>query len=714
MVIKLLESYHFGDMSARYYIDEESKNIGLVLLPISKLRDDTDYNCFQDEIDSLVQFKIVGDIYPGAYAGGNTMRQGPSTTNLEYEASRHVIEDSQQTIITTLIDKRGYIIEHHLSWKQNTEYLEVFVILRNESREPIVIEMLSSFSIGGITPLSKGDAHGQLKLHRIRSVWSMEGRLETRSMEELQLEPAWSRHAIRCERFGQIGSMAVNKYFPFIVVEDEKNQVFWGAQLAHNASWQIEAYRKNNDLGISGGLADREFCGWTKIVPSLGEFVTPHAILSVCTGDDINNISYRLTSSVNDAVNKGPDIEQDLPIIFNEYCTTWGNPSDENIKKIIEKIKNKGFTYFVIDCGWYKEKGVPWDISMGDYNVSSDLFPDGLDKTVKLIKDAGMKPGIWFEIENVGFASAAYSMENHLLKRDGKVLTTTTRRFWDMRDSWVIDYLSDKVIGMIRQYGFEYMKIDYNDTIGLGCEGKDEKGIECSLAEGLRLNAEAAKDFIQKVKSEVPGIVLENCASGGHRLEPLMMRLCSMASFSDAHECIEIPIIAGNLHRVILPRQSQIWAVIRKYDSLKRVAYSIAATFLGRMCLSGDVLELDQEQWSIIDKGIRFYKRIASIIKCGKTYHFGTPMLSYRYTVGWQGILRMGEDNTAVAIFHVFEECADTELIITCSELKGMKIKEIYSENTTEDIKIRDKQLIFKSRENFKAVAVYMKHSDRQ
>ena len=77
---------------------------------------------------------------------------------------------------------------------------------------------------------------------------------------------------------------------------------------------------------------------------------------------------------------KAPESEQDLPIVFNEYCTTWGNPSHENICEIVDAIKGKGFKYFVIDCGWYKENGIPWDIGMGDYEVSSELFPDGMEK----------------------------------------------------------------------------------------------------------------------------------------------------------------------------------------------------------------------------------------------------------------------------------------------------------------------------------------------
>ena len=91
--------------------------------------------------------------------------------------------------------------------------------------------------------------------------------------------------------------------------------------------------------------------------------------------------------------------------------------------------------------------------------------------------------------------------------------------------------------GTLNTYGFEYMKMDYNDSIAVGCDGAE------SLGEGLRQNMEASLDFIRRVKREVPGIILENCASGGHKLEPLMMSECSMASFSDAHECEEIPII---------------------------------------------------------------------------------------------------------------------------------------------------------------------------
>ena len=98
---------------------------------------------------------------------------------------------------------------------------------------------------------------------------------------------------------------------------------------------------------------------------------------------------------------------------------------------------------------------------------------EGLEKTVKAIRAEGLKAGIWFEIENVSPASAAYHETEHLLHLDSAVLTTNGHRFWNMADSWVQDYLRGRVIGILQKYGFDYMKIDYNDTIGIGCDGAE-------------------------------------------------------------------------------------------------------------------------------------------------------------------------------------------------------------------------------------------------
>lgn len=697
---EVLQEYKLGDMVAKYLIDRDSMQVGFQLLPekVSQENIITD-NCF---MESLIQYKLTGDIYNEAYAGGCSMRNSESVRKLKFSEQTDESIGEQLQVNTIMMDEDGHRLIHHLVWLKNMPYVRISCTFENQSKRDCCLEMFESFSLGGLSPYMQGDGNGTLWLHRVRSVWSQEGRHETIPVEDLQLEPAWDPHAVRCERFGQAGSMPVNRFFPFAAIEDRKNHIFWGAQIAHPASWQMEVYRKDNGLALSGGLADRELGHWMKHVEPGKNFTTPEAIVSTAQTDSFDIFTGRLTTAgLVEGFLKAPESEQDLPIVFNEYCTTWGNPSHENICEIVDAIKGKGFKYFVIDCGWYKENGIPWDIGMGDYEVSSELFPDGMEKTVQVIKDAGMIPGIWFEIENVGSASRAYHLTEHLLHKDNVVLTTYFRRFWDMQDPWVDEYLTDKVIGTLKKYGFGYMKIDYNETIGIGCDGAESPG------EALRKNMEATVLFIEKVKEEVPGIVLENCASGGHRLEPKMMSVMSMASFSDAHECEEIPIIAANLHRVIHPTQSQIWAVIRQDDSLKRIAYSISNTFLGRMCISGDVTQLAPEKWNLIEQGISFYGKIKDIIKEGQSYRYGPKIKSARHLEGWQALLRVGKNKQAYVVIHVFDGKLPEVIEIELPEDAPDHIRQIYAHQEME-VSIKDRKIYYRPSENKSAVTLWL------
>ncbi len=691
-----------GNMVARFCLDQQTQNMELQLLPgeLTALP----WEAKRQNIDSLVQVKLAEDAYPGAYSGGVTLRQSETTSSLRFRNQTVTHEDDAVIVSTEMTCSHDCRVWHFLKWYEGEQTLRLWSEFENQGIEPISLEMLSSFSLGGLTPFTSGDAHGTLYVHRLRSVWSMEGRLESHCLEDLQLEPSWSGHAVRCERFGQVGSMPVNRWFPWLLVEDKQHHVFWGAQIAHNASWQMELYRKDDALAISGGLADQEFGQWSKIVVPGERFITPEAIVTVCIADHLDEAAQILTSGQIRAIEKGPACERELPVLFNEYCTTWGCPSQENIAAILQAIRGRGLSYFVIDCGWFKEDGIPWDISMGDYLASPTLFPDGLDHTIEAIRQEGMVPGIWFEIDNVGSAARAYQNTEHLLHRNGHVLTTSMRRFWNMTDPWVQAYLQERVIGFLKEHRIGYVKMDYNDSIGTGCDGFE------SLGEGLRRNMEASFAFLEKMKAEIPGLLLENCSSGGHKLEPLLLGATAMSSFSDAHECPEIPIIAANLHRCIQPRQSQIWAVIRKTDSLQRILYSMAATMLGRMCLSGDVTELTGEQWQVIEDGIVFYKQAAPVIRDGRTFWFGSVGKSYRHPTGWQGILRRTED-AALCVFHRFTQAEGDAMTVPLD--REYAVDTIYTVNGT--VSLEDEELRWNCPEEMCACAVLLskhKHPD--
>ena len=661
-----------GDTIVRYPFDPVTGKVGLEMLPVSLVdqtvtpRESLRGEAFIDAlpgndawparpVESLMQFKLVGDAYPGAFAQGHTMRNSESLDRFRL-AGQQVMEKGDTTIIETKLESEGGLVAtHRLSWTKGNGAFVVSGGFANGSDRAVTLEMLASFSLAGISPFHEADAPGRLKVHRFRSAWSAEGRYECRGIEELHLERSWSGAGAFSERFGQLGTMPVRRWFPFVAVEDAGAGVLWGAQLAWAGSWQMEVFRQHDDMAISGGLADREFGHWMKTLQPGETLESPPATIA-CVRGDLDELCDRLTAMQDAAVNLQPAVEQDLPVVFNEWCTTWGDPSDEKLCAIADRLKGSGVRYLVIDAGWYKGGDTDWSSGHGDWNPSEALFPNGLKAAADAIRERGLIPGLWFEMETVGSQSAAFKLGKHFITRDGIPVTVRERRFWDLNDPVAIGYLTGKVIDLLENCGFGYLKVDYNETAGLGCDHPDSQG------EGLRRQIEGTYRFFDRIRERLPELVIENCSSGGHRLEPSMLARTAMSSFSDAHELVEIPLIAANMHRLILPRQNQIWAVLHPHDSLQRIRYSLAATFLGRMCLSGGITELEPESWALVCEMIALYKRAVPVIKYGRSRRCGEVGASWRNPQGWQAVVRASEDQ-ALVVLHTFAN-APGEVVI--------------------------------------------------
>ena len=652
-------------------------------------------------LDSLVQLKCMEDIYGGSFSQGRTMRSGHSTAVLEFIGQKVHKKNGGTSVVTTLQHPSGLRCEHQLSWQGNVPVFSSRVSVRNAGKKPVTLEMLSSFSLAGMTPYAHDDAPNRLLVHRYRSTWSAEGRLDTQGIEDLQLERSWIGHGIACERFGQVGSMPVRGFFPFLALEDREAGVLWGAQLATPGSWQMEVFRKDDFVALSGGQADREFGHWFKTLKAGETYDTPVATIG-CIKGNIDQLAQRLSSAQEGSLANLPKIENELPIVVNEWCTSWGNPTQENLLALAKRLQGTPAKYLVIDDGWAERPGGGIQQN-GDWIINRKAFPDGLAATCQAIRDHGLIPGIWFEFEVCNPGSKAFSLTDHHLHRDGRVLQVGSRHYWDFRDPFTFDYLTKKLIHLLRDNGLGYLKVDYNETIGFGVDGAESPG------EGLRQHLEGMQKFFRKMREEIPDLVIENCSSGGHRLEPSMMALCAMGSFSDAHETREIPIIAANLQRLILPRQSQIWAVLRKNDTAQRLAYSLAATFLGRMCLSGEVHDLSAAQWKLSVSAMELYRRVYPIIRDGHSTFHGETGKSWRHPQGWQVVLRTSKNGKrALLVAHTFGKAFPKSVQIPLAE-SGWKIDEAWPEKQGLPTTLKGKSLQLDLTGEFRACVVSLR-----
>ena len=190
------------------------------------------------------QLKLTKDAYAGFYSCGMTMidNAGMGRFKVAEESDLYTLYRSSDDVEMKVIHKAVDGIE---------DAIEIQTLIVNNSKEDIVLEMADSFVVSEIP----GD-----KIHRFLSFWSMEGRHRVDDVANLNLECSWTHMAYRIEKFGNVGSMPVRKYFPFLAVEDSKKGLFTGFQLYSPSSWQMEIVVQHDDsLTVTGGIADRDF-----------------------------------------------------------------------------------------------------------------------------------------------------------------------------------------------------------------------------------------------------------------------------------------------------------------------------------------------------------------------------------------------------------------------------------------------------------------------
>ena len=568
--------------------------------------------------EPLMHVCLCGDGYSRDFSAGMTQRN--SDTAFELKIVSHDLRENQKgkTLVTTLENGKGLIVRQYISCFNGYDALETYNEVENNGDE-VIIEALPSFGFSRISPFERYDDPNDIIIHKMRSAWSSEGTPFSLSAKDYMFESSWSGLGIKCDKIGQVGSMPAKSWLPFIGIEDKKNGVCWGATLQAPESWQIETVFRNNAISVGGGRGDFLTSHWRKTLKH-GEILTSKkAFISVVEGG-VNKLCNALVQVAHKDY-KPVESELDLPILYNDWCCHWGYPEEAKLEQILPVAIDLGCKYFVIDDGWFtRENGMS---ILGDWECNKDMLPSGLNEFGKKVRAKGAKFGVWYEFEGVSVDSKIFKEHpEYLLTLNGKPIIHADRAFFDFRKEEVIKYLEKKVIDNLLENGIRYMKVDYNENIGLGADGAESYG------EALRLHTEGVLKFFRLIKSRIPDLVLEICSSGGMRHEAEFLSIADMVSFSDAHENASGSTVAQNLHAFIHPTKMQIWAVIRQDYSCSDVAFTVAKAMLGRYCLSGNLKACTPEILSVIKESVAFYDTIKNVIRTGVTTEIDTTEIT--------------------------------------------------------------------------------------
>lgn len=650
--------------------------------------------------ETQVHIALSGDGISNDFSPGNTLRNSDTAFSLKFKGAKYEEQSGKQILIAAFENDKGLVARQVYSCT-GAGYLETYTELENRG-DNVIVEALPSFNMARISPFERFDDPNDIVIHRLLSNWSGEGKLYSVSAADIAFEASWSGLGVRTMRISQTGTMPARGYLPFISVEDKKNGVCWAAETEAPASWTIEAVFRNNAISVGGGRGDFLSAHWRKTLKTGETEKTNKAYLTVTKGS-LENAAARIARHFDDT-DEIKDVERDLPVLYNEYCYTWGKPEAKTLEKMLPEIAALGCKYFVIDDGWFYNVYNDKRYVIGDWNVNKEYYPEGLKAFADKVRSYGMIPGVWYEFEGVSEHSDVYrDHPDWLLTRDGKIINNGGRAFLDFRKEEVLNYLREKVIKNLVNCGIGYMKVDYNSNAGFGADGAESYG------EAIRQHIDAVLAFFEEIKRSVPSLILEICSSGGMRHEPRFLSLGDMCSFSDAHENAGGVPVAMNLHRFIPPRKLQIWATIRDDYNADDVKFTVAKAMLGRICFSGNLGNKPQEIIDILKESVSFYEKLKPTIANGDTITIENGGIStYLFTKGAPYLVRRSADGKKKIVYAFAIDSENHDFSIDCGDYSVLD-----TFNAPENTHIADGKLLFTSgkEKNFGCVILLQKNN---
>jgi alpha-galactosidase len=165
-----------------------------------------------------------------------------------------------------------------------------------------------------------------------------------------------------------------------------------------------------------------------------------------------------------------------------------------------------------IDAGWYENPTKEWWRGVGSWAPNKANFPRGIKPVAEAARKNGQGFVLWFEPERV-FAGSE-------LDRDHPGWLTSLpgnpNRLLNLGDPKALAWLIDRISGLVQSEGVTIYRQDFNFDPGpywKAMDAPDRVGIaEMKHVEGLYA-------FWDALLARNPGLLIDNCASGGRRID---------------------------------------------------------------------------------------------------------------------------------------------------------------------------------------------------
>lgn len=317
----------------------------------------------------------------------------------------------------------------------------------------------------------------------------------------------------------------------FTVCPVGREHSFFGVSIGWSGNWEAAVKRHDGGNLVTAGLLKDDFfkqLGENEVFENIEIFDSFHT-----QSQELLAASFR--TYFRDNISLMKTVFKSLPVAFNSwwpYEDKW--IGEEVFYQNAVEAKKLGCTNTLMDAGWFGPPGDPnepgasqWHDKQGDWDlVNTAFFPSGIAALGKKVNEEARIPfGIWCEIEAVGKDSRLYETHPQLIAmKNGKALNYVC-----MGNPETQKWAFDTVKTLVEEYGAKWIKIDFNlDPVSCDCEAHGH-----GKGDGLYAHYKGLYSFMDTIRAAYPELVIENCSSGGLRIDYGIMQHCHIAFLSD-------------------------------------------------------------------------------------------------------------------------------------------------------------------------------------
>ena len=505
------------------------------------------------------------------------------------------------------------------------------VTLTNQGKNTLHIESLPSLAL----QLPAGD----YELTHLFGSWKQERQVAT--------EPLHDGERVFNANTGRSTCL----YSPWFALHNRRNGIRYAGQLAWSGNWRMsfeqqpgmrEAILASSPLRVSLGMTF-DFGGAESL--RAGDSQDFPEVAFTASSGSLDDIANQLHSYQRKYVTARIPANEPPLVQYNTWYPTQAGLTLADMKRSAETAAGLGIEVFVVDGGWSCDKNC--NEGLGDYRVDPVRFPRGLEEFSEFVRKRGMKFGLWVEIENIGLDSRMFREHSAwCLAYQGKPIVQFGKCQLDFGKPEVQQWATSVIDRLVDRYKMGWLKIDSNIDIGSEFDPPSSERFGDVFANSTRHYYE----FLDHIRMAHPQLIVENCASGGLRMDLgivhhthttwLSDEVNPAASLQLAYGCT-LEFTAGICNHWMVgdedngsvnPNAPPGW-----WDFMLRVPMN------GQFGISSRIFDWPPELTQRVIENVKLYKRIRATIADASVYHL-TPPPDHNHPTGWMALQYISED----------------------------------------------------------------------